>query len=366
MTALPHPMMGHNNPPDPMKWREMEAKVLYDPEFMEEVLKQIEAEALTGFTPDTTTKKGRDEIASRAYIVARSKTFLDDKGKELTEDYKKITKAVDEKRKSIRERLDALRDRTRAPLNQWEKDEEARKQKHRDTFARIQAMAHFPLDATIQTVDDRIADLAVLAASYNWEEFADHGVPEITRVEGILFEKREAVLKADAERAELERLRAEAETRRQQEEAERKAKEEADRQAQAEKERQEREARIAREAQEKAEREAKERETALQREKEEAEARARKADEDRIAAEARSKAEAEAAALRERERIAAEKKAEEDAQAKREANKRHVAKVNTAAITALSVAVPDLEMDFCRKVIEAIAAGKVTNVTINY
>ncbi len=359
-------LIGHNNPPEPIKWNELPAQKLYEPDTIEKVLAQIEADILADFTPDTTTKKGRDEIASRAYSVARAKTFLDDKGKELTEDYKKITKEIDQKRKSIRDRLDSLRDRTRAPLDAWQQADEARQQRHRDTFARVQAMAHFPVDTTVQMVDDRIDDLAVIAASYDWEEFADHGVPEVKRIETLLAEKRAAVVKADAERAELERLRAEAEARRQQEEAERKAKEEADRQAQAEKEQQEREARIARETQEKAEREAKEREAALQREKDEAEARARKAEEDRIAAEARSKAEAEAAALRERERIAAEKKAEEDAQARREANKRHVAKVNTAAITALSVAVPDLEMEFCRKVIEAIAAGKVTNVNINY
>lgn len=71
----------------------------------------------------------------RAYLTtARYKG-----AKAAYEDMKKATKAVDEKHKSIRDRLDALRDRTRAPLDAWEEAEESRKQKHRDTFARVLA-----------------------------------------------------------------------------------------------------------------------------------------------------------------------------------------------------------------------------------
>lgn len=45
-------------------------------------LQAIRAE-IDGFTPDPTTKKGRDAIASIAHKVARSKTALDNLGKEL-------------------------------------------------------------------------------------------------------------------------------------------------------------------------------------------------------------------------------------------------------------------------------------------
>jgi len=45
-------------------------------------LQQIRAE-IDAFVPDVSTKKGRDAIASIAHKVARSKTALDNVGKEL-------------------------------------------------------------------------------------------------------------------------------------------------------------------------------------------------------------------------------------------------------------------------------------------
>ena len=45
-------------------------------------------EELDAFVPDVTTKKGRDAIASIAHKVARSKTALDNIGKELVAELK--------------------------------------------------------------------------------------------------------------------------------------------------------------------------------------------------------------------------------------------------------------------------------------
>ena len=44
------------------------------------------------FVPDVTTKKGRDAIASIAYKVAKSKTALDNLGKELVSELKELPK----------------------------------------------------------------------------------------------------------------------------------------------------------------------------------------------------------------------------------------------------------------------------------
>lgn len=62
-------------------------------------LAQIRAE-IDGFTPDISTRKGRDAIASIAYKVARSKTALDNVGKELVAELKDIPKKIDAERKS--------------------------------------------------------------------------------------------------------------------------------------------------------------------------------------------------------------------------------------------------------------------------
>ncbi|HID7917402.1 TPA: hypothetical protein ACXIEW_002580 [Pseudomonas aeruginosa] len=52
-------------------------------------------EEIDGFVPDVTTRKGREAIASIAYKVARSKTALDNVGKELVVDAKRWRHARD-------------------------------------------------------------------------------------------------------------------------------------------------------------------------------------------------------------------------------------------------------------------------------
>ena len=61
-----------------------------------------------------------------AYKVARSKTTLDDIGKELVAGWKDQAKEVDANRKLARETLDALKIKVRKPLTDWEEKEAKR------------------------------------------------------------------------------------------------------------------------------------------------------------------------------------------------------------------------------------------------
>ncbi len=87
-----------------------------------EILERIETEA-RALLPDTTTAKGRDTIASTAAKIARSKTYLDGLGKEYVAELKAMPKQIDEQRRQMRERLDALKEEIRAPLTQWEQQQ---------------------------------------------------------------------------------------------------------------------------------------------------------------------------------------------------------------------------------------------------
>jgi hypothetical protein len=84
------------------------------------LIERIEAE-VRSHVADLTTKKGRDAIASLAFKVSKSKTALDTAGKALTETQKAEIKVVDDARKKIRDRFDALRDEARKPLTDWER-----------------------------------------------------------------------------------------------------------------------------------------------------------------------------------------------------------------------------------------------------
>jgi hypothetical protein len=73
--------------------------------------------------PDVFTEKGRKDIASMAYSVARTKTYLDSIGKELVSHYKEVPKKIDSVRKFARDSLDSLRDEVRNPLDDWENEQ---------------------------------------------------------------------------------------------------------------------------------------------------------------------------------------------------------------------------------------------------
>lgn len=317
-------------------------------------LAKIRAE-IDAFVPDVSTKKGRDEIASMAYKVARSKTYLDGVGKDLVDKLKELPKKVDASRKAVRDTLDAWKDEVRKPLTDWENAEAARVANHR---AAVEALRAAPVSgASSDSILELINAVKAVVVDATWEEFeADaHRVKAATlETYQIAYEGRKAY---EAEQAELERLRAEAAAREQAEreariarEAEERAKAQAEAALQAE-----REAAARREAEAKAAAERRELELKLQ---------AEKAEREKLEAEQRAANAAKEAEARLR-READEKAAKEAADlAAREADKSHRAAINRAAVAALVRG--GLSEDQAKAAVTMIAKGEVPNISISY
>lgn len=299
---------------------------------LDPLIEAIEKEARS-LVPDVTTKKGRDAIASMAHKVARSKTYIDNAGKDLVAELKALPKQIDESRRVVRERLDALKDEVRRPLTEWEaeqeriKAEEAMNALHaealamneefdRQLAARIESdheMALLMNDAFDREQADKAAEaerqriaheeeikrLAAAAAAREVEQRAQREREEAAH--------REAVLKAKAEQAERDRIAAE-------------QKVEADKKAAVEAER--------RKAQEEA---------------------------DRIRREAEQ---------REQARLAEEKR-KADEQARREADVKHRKTVGTDIVKAL-MANTSLTRDQAIEVLTAIKDGNIPHTGISY
>ncbi|MCP6123504.1 hypothetical protein NL458_05175 [Klebsiella pneumoniae] len=299
---------------------------------LDPLIEAIEKEARS-LVPDVTTKKGRDAIASMAHKVARSKTYIDNAGKDLVAELKALPKQIDESRRVVRERLDALKDEVRRPLTEWEaeqeriKGEEAMNALHaealamneefdRQLAARIESdheMALLMNDAFDREQADKAAEaerqriaheeeikrLAAAAAAREVEQRAQREREEAAH--------REAVLKAQAEQAERDRIAAE-------------QKAEADKQAAIEAER--------RKAQEEA---------------------------DRIRREAEQ---------REQARLAEEKR-KADEQARREADVKHRKAVGTEIVKAL-LANTSLTRDQAIEVLTAVKDGRIPHTGISY
>lgn len=299
---------------------------------LDPLIELIEKEARS-LVPDVTTKKGRDAIASMAHKVARSKTYIDNAGKDLVAELKALPKQIDESRRVVRERLDALKDEVRRPLTEWEAEQERIKAEEamlalhvealamneefdRQLAARIESdheMALLMNDAFDREQADKAAEaerqriaheeeikrLAAAAAAREVEQRAQREREEAAH--------REAVLKAQAEQAERDRIAAE-------------QKAEADKQAAIEAER--------RKAQEEA---------------------------DRIRREAEQ---------REQVRLAEEKR-KADEQARREADVKHRKAVGTEIVKAL-LANTSLTRDQAIEVLTAVKDGRIPHTGISY
>ncbi|EPM1802358.1 TPA: hypothetical protein OMI73_000535 [Klebsiella pneumoniae] len=299
---------------------------------LDPLIEAIEKEARS-LVPDVTTKKGRDAIASMAHKVARSKTYIDNAGKDLVAELKALPKQIDESRRVVRERLDALKDEVRRPLTEWEAEQE--RIKSEEAMNALHAEA---LEMNIKFDQE-------LAAKFE----ADH---EMALLMNDAFDREQADKAAEAER---QRIAHEEEIKRQ---AEEKAKREAAEQAQREIDAaaaREREAILAKERAEREQREAAER---AEREKQAAvEAERRKAQEeaDRIRREAEQ---------REQARLAEEKR-KADEQARREADVKHRKAVGTEIVKAL-LANTSITRDQAIEVLTAVKDGRIPHTGISY
>lgn len=283
--------------------------------------------------PDLTTKKGRDRVASLAAQVSRSKTAIEKPGREYLKRLKEAVRPAEAEIKRFVDACDELRDATRKPLTEWEaeqeriKAEEAMNALHaealamneefdRQLAARIESdheMALLMNDAFDREQADKAAEaerqriaheeeikrLAAAAAAREVEQRAQREREEAAH--------REAVLKAQAEQAERDRIAAE-------------QKAEADKQAAIEAER--------RKAQEEV---------------------------DRIRR---------AAEQREQVRLAEEKR-KADEQARREADVKHRKAVGTEIVKAL-LANTSLTRDQAIEVLTAVKDGRIPHTGISY
>ncbi len=303
---------------DPDKINAIE--VFADKDSIDPILRAIESEVVS-HVPDVTTDKGRKHIASIANKVARSKTALDDAGKNLVTEWKQKAGIVDASRKHARDFLDELKIKVRKPLTDWEEEQ-----------ARIEAERIAAEAAKIEA--ERIAKEAIERA-------------ERERLEAEIAEMRAK----ESARLEVERIANE----------ERLAKERAE---QAERDRVAREELIAKEAAQKAQRDA---EAQIQAAKDEALRQERL----RMESEARAKIQAEQAVKAEQERVASEKAAADKIaaekaaiEAKRAANEKHRKTINNAILAEL-IAIGASE-EVGKAIITAIASGKINNIQINY
>lgn len=293
-----------------------------DDKYINNLISEIREKTST-VVGDLNTVKGRSVYTSTAMNVRRTKTAIDEAGKNLVAEMKKRPDLVDASRRKVREALAELAIEIRKPAA--------------DLAAKIEA------DHELALFMDKDIDREREEARQKAEQAKREHEERI---------KREAEEKARCEADEAAKREIEAAAAR-------------EREATLAKERAEREAK---ELAEKAERDRIEAEQRAEREKKEAAERAEREKQEAIAEEQRKAHEAAEKIKRENEqkeqdRLAEEKRIADEA-AQRTADKEHRREVNLAAVKGLVDS--GISEQCARECIKAIAQGKVPNTAINY
>tara|TARA_R110000850_G_scaffold269167_3_gene401061 strand:+ start:15193 stop:16341 length:1149 start_codon:yes stop_codon:yes gene_type:complete len=358
---------------------------------LEPYLQQITDEA-NKFEGDISTDKGRKAIGSMARKVARSKTFLDGLGKELNAESKNKAKIVDNERKRCREYLDELRDKVRAPLDQYEAQQKEIEAQRLARYDHVKVLCS-TLDAygepkPVNQLSNSIIELNT--TDINREVFGEYELSAFkTKTEGVAslqnaIDKIEAARIAAEEQAEADRLEQEQLQNERDDRIKAEAKLAAENEAAeiiANAERQAKEAQQAvidsdaKAKQDSIDAEELRKKEAINSANEKARLE-QKAIDDKAAAD---KATKDAAELSEKRRIEAAEQsaanerqriADEAAEAKRqaearEANKTHKSKINNAIVKAIMEA-SDATKEQAKNIVIAMAKREIPHTTISY
>lgn len=211
----PRLAIGANDPPAEAKLSIAElvaqspAIVLTDEEKRAELFAHIEGE-IAAFAPDIETVKGREAIKSFAFRFTKTKTAIDNAGKAMNEAARAQINVVDAARRVTKQRLEELTDKAREPLTAWEEAELARNNRADEIIHRLHALA---VVSPFDTADDvRKQGTEAYETVLSADELGDR-LDDVQRAKdeavASLKESLARVLKDEADKAELEKLRQE-------------------------------------------------------------------------------------------------------------------------------------------------------------
>ncbi len=324
-----------------------------------EILNYVE-QRIKEFVPDETTKEGLEAIDEFAWKITKSKTLLVNMGDDYAKFLKSEPKRVDVERKRIKDTLEGWAKQVRKPITDREDAEKARKIDHETALMNINQCLVFYTFASVQVIEEHIANLKSFCAGRDWQEYMPRATAEYTRVHESLVAQLNEQIKKDADHAELERLRKEEEERNR----EKREKDIAANATRLAEEKAAAEARRIAEESERAIREEKARALANEQALVDAE---NKRVADLKAAEEKAEKEKADALADQAKKLNDEKAAKDAADAKRQADQEHISKVNHAIILGIvDIDRPELTTELAQVILTAIAEGKIPHVSVKY
>jgi len=227
----------------------LDIEKVFTPDGMSGLLQDIETQ-VKAHVPVIDTDEGRKDIISLAYKVSRSKSLIVNTGEESIAEHAKKVKNMKVLLKTAKTFLDDLRDETRAPVTEWEaeqekikaEEEEAERKKTQnriDHLASVECVMPF-MEVAVMSREEFETLLQEKTVAWNDEQ--------IRLVEEAMAKKEQEENEAAARKAEVDRL---AKQKAKQDELEAALKEWADKIAAEQKAIDDEKARIAKEASDK-------------------------------------------------------------------------------------------------------------------
>lgn len=306
------------------------APSIYVENGLDKFLEQIRAGV--NEVPDLSTAKGRARVASLAAQVSRSKTAVENPGRDYLKRLKEQPKVVEAELRRFVAECNNLRDEVRRPLTEWEEEQERIKAEEAARIAAEELAKKIEADHEMAILMNANHDREVAEKKAEADRLHIAHEEELKR-QAAEQAKRDAEQKAAAELAATQKREADAIAAK----------------AQAEL--------LAKQAAERAEQD---RLNAIAKAEADAKAAAEKAEKDKqdaIEAERMKAKQAEEARLAEQKRIA-------DEDARRATDKEHRRVINRQAIADLVES--GLTQEMAEKALIAIASGKVSAVSIKY
>lgn len=297
--------------------------------------------------------QGNKDARSHVYKLRKTKTAIEKARKDEKQSSLEYGRKVDDEAREIASEVEKMIELHDKPLKAIEQKEKDRKAAIQGRYDEIVGIRQVQMHGDSELISEHIGDLKKLEPDDTFDEYMAEATREFKLSMQYLQDALKVAETAEAERAELERLREEQAAREQKEREEQIAK---DATAMAE-----REARQKIEQAEREKQQAIEREEQLKRDAEAAEQR--RIDDQKQAEEDQKKAVAEAEERTKREAEQAEIREREEAD-KREANRKHKATVNNEAIDALVAG--GISKTAAKAVVTLIAKREIPNVAISY
>lgn len=182
------------------------AVVYRDESVLPALLAEIEAE-IAALPIKLTTASGREAISSLSGSISSRKARIVEAGLALTEGWRKRTTAVNTIKKAASDGLDALRDKARQPLTDWENAEKDRKAAVAGALTAFAQASIVPAGSTIESVAATVARIEAMQIGPEFGDSEERARQDKATALARLDEARIAIERANAERVELEALR---------------------------------------------------------------------------------------------------------------------------------------------------------------